>query len=316
MKSQRGLFSFSKIFKGPKDIDALDLAEVSTAPRALADTLPTLLVEAKRLSSSVLAGIHGRRRSGAGQTFWQFRQYGPGDASSRIDWRRSARGDTLFVREMEWESAHTVRLSVDMSNSMRFQSPDAREAKRDRGVLIAMAVADLLTKGGERVGLIGGERPKTGEAALRTLTQELLARDIDKHWKDRWADMTPVRPREDVIIVSDFLFSPQERDGLVRQLVERDARAHFVQILDPAEEVFPFKGRVRFEAISKKQQPLLAGRAQDWSEAYKRQFSLFCEELAHVARTHGWSHTISQTGRPATLPLLSLHEALSRSRER
>ncbi|MEM1289139.1 MAG: DUF58 domain-containing protein [Pseudomonadota bacterium] len=316
MKLQKRLFSLGKVFQGPDDIEELDAAEISTSPRALASTLPSLLVEAKQLSSSILAGIHGRRRAGAGQTFWQFRQYGPGDASSRIDWRRSARGDSLFVREMEWESAHTVRLSVDMSNSMRFQSPDAREAKRDRGVLMALAVADLLAKGGERVGLIGGERPKTGDAALQTIIQELLARDVDKHWKDRWADMTPVRPREDVIVVSDFLFSRQERDQLVKQLVQRAARAHFIQIIDPAEEVFPFRGRVKFEAISKKQKSLITGRAQDWSAAYKQQFKAFCDELSHVARSYGWSHTVSQTARPATLPLLSLHEALSRSRER
>jgi uncharacterized protein (DUF58 family) len=168
----------------------LDPLDLGTRPRALADAMPDLMVEAKNLAASLLAGLHGRKRAGSGQSFWQFRQYGSGDASSRIDWRRSARGDALFVREMEWESAHTVRLSVDMSSSMRFASPDAREPKRDRAVIMALALSAMLAKGGERVGLIGGERPKTGDSALNTMALELITRDTDKSGKHRWSDMT------------------------------------------------------------------------------------------------------------------------------
>jgi uncharacterized protein (DUF58 family) len=204
----------------------LDPLDLGTRPRALADAMPDLMVEAKNLAASLLAGLHGRKRAGPGQSFWQFRQYGSGDASSRIDWRRSARGDALFVREMEWESAHTVRLSVDMSSSMRFASPDAREPKRDRAVIMALALSAMLAKGGERVGLIGGERPKTGDAALNTMALELITRDTDKSGKHRWSDMTAVKPREDVIILSDFLFDETSRDRLVEQLVARGARAH------------------------------------------------------------------------------------------
>jgi hypothetical protein len=166
--------------------------------------MPDLMVEARNLAASLLSGLHGRKRAGSGQSFWQFRQYGSGDASSRIDWRRSARGDALFVREMEWESAHTVRLSVDMSSSMRFASPDAREPKRDRAVIMALALSAMLAKGGERVGLIGGERPKTGHAALNTMALELITRDTDKSGKHALVGYDSVKPREDVIILSDF----------------------------------------------------------------------------------------------------------------
>ncbi|MEM6381762.1 MAG: DUF58 domain-containing protein [Pseudomonadota bacterium] len=277
--------------------------------------MPALMVEARRLAASLLAGLHGRKRAGPGHAFWQFRQYGVGDASSRIDWRRSARGDTLFVREMEWESAHTVRLCVDMSASMRFASPDAREPKRDRAVLLAMALASLLTAGGERVALVGGERPKTGNAALRTIAQELLTRDTDKSGKHVWSDMTAVRPREDVVILSDFLFPDDARTKLVDQLVSRGARSHFVQIVDPAEEAFPFKGRIRFEGLSKSRSNLLAGRAERWRDGYRELFLAFTDELRQIARARGWSHTLSHTDRTASIPLLSVHEALSRAKQ-
>ncbi|MBV6658883.1 MAG: DUF58 domain-containing protein [Devosiaceae bacterium] len=301
---------------GPAELEPLDLLELNTRPRALAASMPDLLVEANRIAASLLAGLHGRKRAGPGHTFWQFRHYGAGDAASRIDWRRSAQGDALFVREMEWESAHTVRFSVDLSASMRFASPDAREPKRDRAVLMALALGSLLARGGERVGLIGGERPKTGEAAMRALALELVNRDTDKSGKHRWSDMTAVRPREDVIILSDFLFPDTERERLVDQLVSRGARAHLVQIVDPVEEAFPFRGRVKFEGLSKTRTQLVAGRAEGWQEAYQAVFQAFTADLRQLARSRGWSHTVSHTDRPAALPLLSVHEALTRSRER
>ena len=301
---------------GPHGLTPLDPLELSTRPRALAAAMPDLLVEAKNLAASLLAGLHGRKRAGPGHAFWQFRQYASGDASARIDWRRSARGDALYVREMEWESAHTVRFSVDMSASMRFASPDAREPKRDRAVLMALALATMLTKGGERVGMIGGERPKTGEAALKAMTLDLVTRDTDKSAKHRWADMTAVKPREDVIMLSDFLFDETDRRRLVDQLMARGARAHFVQIIDPVEEAFPFKGRMRFEPLSRHEKEIISGRAESWRQPYQTLFKAFKDDLRNTARSHGWSHTVSHTDKPAATPLLSVHEALSRSKER
>jgi len=62
-----------------------DCAEQSAA------VLPPLLVAAERVATTVAQGVHGRRRVGQGETFWQFRQYEPGDAATRIDWRESAK---------------------------------------------------------------------------------------------------------------------------------------------------------------------------------------------------------------------------------
>lgn len=309
-----GWFSSNETL-GPDGLTKLDPLDLGTRPRALAASMPDLMVEAKRLAASLIAGLHGRKRAGNGQSFWQFRQYGPGDASSRIDWRRSARSDALYVREMEWESAHTVRLAVDLSSSMRFASPDAREPKRDRAVIMAMALAAMLTKGGERVGLIGGERPKTGDAALNTMALELVTRDTDKSGKHIWADVTAVKPREDVVIFSDFLFDEDQRGSLVDKLVSRGARAHLVQIVDPVEEAFPFTGRMRFQSMNGLQD-IIAGRAESWQLAYREQFQAFTDGLRQLARMRGWSHTVSHTDRPAATPLLALHEALARSKDR
>src|ERR1700675_4891702 len=84
----------------------------------LARRLPQLVVAAKDVAASVRHGVHGRRQAGVGEAFWQFPPFVPGESASRIDWRRSARDDRTFVREREWEAAHTIWIWIDRSPSM------------------------------------------------------------------------------------------------------------------------------------------------------------------------------------------------------
>ena len=141
---------------------------------ALADRLPDLLVEAMRVASTVAHGIHGRRRPGLGETFWQFRQFQTGDAAAQIDWRRSASSDHLYVREREWEAAHTIWLWPDQSPSMDFRSHLSATSKADRALVLALASAELLVRGGERVALLGLSRPTASRKATTRLA-EILA---------------------------------------------------------------------------------------------------------------------------------------------
>src|SRR5206468_10379746 len=154
------------------------------APAALRDraeqaaaVLPPLLVAAERVAVTVSQGVHGRRRVGQGETFWQFRQYEPGDAATRIDWRESAKSQRLYVRETEWEAAQSVWLWRDASSSMDYSSAgyiaDAGwPTKRNRAELILVALASLLVRGGERLTLLGsGVAPMSGRVALSRLVQ-------------------------------------------------------------------------------------------------------------------------------------------------
>src|SRR4051812_34764592 len=88
----------------------------------LASRLPPLLVLAERVAATVAQGVHGRRRVGQGETFWQFRRYQPGDSAEDIDWRQTAKTDRIFVRETEWEASQSVWIWRDASPSMRWRS--------------------------------------------------------------------------------------------------------------------------------------------------------------------------------------------------
>src|SRR5713101_5176597 len=123
--------------------------------RSLAASMPRLILEARRIAATVIHGLHGRRRAGPGENFWQYRRFVSGEPASRVDWRRSARDDHLYVREQEWEAAHTVWLWPDRSASMTFTSRQAHDSKLERALIVSFALAELLVTGGERIGIPG-----------------------------------------------------------------------------------------------------------------------------------------------------------------
>lgn len=119
--------------------------------RLRASLVPDLLIEARRIVNTVIAGWHGRRKRGIGENFWQFRHFVEGEQQSRIDWRRSARDDHIYVRDKEWEASHTVWLWADPSASMLYKSAGAIVSKESRALVLTLALAELLSRGGERI---------------------------------------------------------------------------------------------------------------------------------------------------------------------
>src|SRR5438552_13710506 len=144
------------------------------AGRALAATMPRLIMESRKIAAAVIHGLHGRRRAGSGENFWQFRRFISGEEARRVDWRRSARDDHLYVREREWEAAHTIWLWPDRSPSMAFSSRLARESKLDRTLTIAFAPAEILVEAGDRVGLPGLMRPTGSRAVIDRMAEALI----------------------------------------------------------------------------------------------------------------------------------------------
>ena len=117
-----------------QEIEAVRRADGES--RTLAAALPRLVLEARRIAANVIHGLHGRRRAGSGESFWQYRRFVSGEPAQNVDWRRSARDDHLYVREQEWEAAHTVWLWPDRSPSMAFASKHARDSKLERALIV------------------------------------------------------------------------------------------------------------------------------------------------------------------------------------
>src|SRR3989440_11698518 len=141
---------------------------------SLAATIPRLILEARRVAATVIHGLHGRRRAGSGENFWQYRRFVSGEPAHRVDWRRSARDEHLYVREQEWEAAHTVWIWPDRSASMMFKSDLAQDTKLERALVIGFALAELLIEGSERVGIPGLLRPTASRNVIERMAQAIL----------------------------------------------------------------------------------------------------------------------------------------------
>src|SRR5215217_1672916 len=145
------------------------------AALSLSARMPRLVLEARRVAATLAHGLHGRRRAGTGETFWQFRPFVAGEAAQRVDWRRSARDDRLYVREREWETAHTIWFWIDRSPSMAFASDLAQAPKIERGLVLGMALADIFVNAGERVGLLGLMRAHASRQIAEKIAETIAA---------------------------------------------------------------------------------------------------------------------------------------------
>jgi uncharacterized protein (DUF58 family) len=276
-----------------------------------ASHLPPLLVAAERVATTVAQGVHGRRRVGTGETFWQFRQYQPGDAAQRIDWRESAKSQRLYVRETEWEAAQSVYLWRDASASMDYASSRALPTKRARADLIALALAVLLARGGERVALLGaGLPPSHGRAVLDRMAL-LIARG--ETGGTSLPEALPLPRHAQLVLIGDFLSPLAETQARVAGFAAGGLKGHVLQILDPAEEDFPFAGRVRFEGMER-EDPILISRVETVRDGYAERFARHRAGLQAIARGTGWGYSSHRTDRPPEAALLALYAALAPER--
>jgi len=270
---------------------------------ALGASLPPLVVRAERVAQTVMQGVHGRRRPGQGDAFWQFRPYLPGDSAARVDWRQSAKSDRLFVRETEWEAAQTVALWCQAGPEMRWRSDAMLPTKRARAELLLLALASLLFRGGERVRLFGLPQAFTGRGALDALAQSLPRAAAE-------AEDGRIPRHARAVLIGDFLAPLERTREVVAQLAARAVRGHLLQVLDPAEETLPFTGRVRFEGVATSDHALVP-RVEGVRALYEERLARHRDGLRALAAASGWSFATHRTDHPPEAALLALHRRLA-----
>jgi len=273
------------------------------AGHTLAASMPRLILEARRVAATVIHGLHGRRRAGPGENFWQYRRFVSGEPAARVDWRRSARDDHLYVREQEWEAAHTVWIWPDRSPSMYFSSSLARDTKLYRTLVITLALAEVLVEGGERVGIPALMRPTASRNVVERIAQAIV---VDRNDRPSLPPNFAPSPLAEVVLLSDLWSEIGEVKRTIAQLSGSGSQGHVVQIVDPAEESFPYWGRVEFIEPENGAR-ITAGRAENWRADYAAELARHRAAIRGETDRLGWSFTIHRTDRPPTEFLLALH---------
>jgi uncharacterized protein (DUF58 family) len=282
------------------------------AAEDLAQTLPNLILRAEQLTRNFNPGHHGRRKSGTGEDFWQFKSYSQGDAANQIDWRQSAKRDQLFVRQKELETAESVWIWCDSGATMHYRSALAPFTKLFDARVLTLATGLLLDKAGENFALLGAaERAAHGQAAFNRFAQSLmLFRPLPLR---TMAQTAKLPPHTRVVLISDFLTDMEDIRHAIRHFTDLGAQGIVVHVVDPAEASLPFQGRTKFDGLCG-EPAVTIGRVETVREEYRQLFDGHRSALTDTAEQVHWEYICYQTDQSGTRTLASLVQFLERGR--
>ncbi len=286
--------------------------EIRQDAEYLAHGFADLLAEAHQLAAGISLGAHGRRRSGHGEEFWQYRAAVETDALRDIDWRRSARSDDHFIRQLEWQNTQSVHLWVDRGASMLFRSKPDLPIKAHRAAVLGLSISILLAKAGERVGLTDlADPPKQGIVQIEKMAASLARTYADQEFSI--PAKKQMKQGQKAVFISDFLGDWDQIFESLSYAANQHADGYLVQVLDPVEMDFPFKGRTvllsmngahKFETL----------RAQSLRDEYREKLAERKAALRQLSRKTGWGYTCHQTTEAANIPLMWLYQVLGGQR--
>jgi uncharacterized protein (DUF58 family) len=262
----------------------------------LAGFLPGILLEARHLAAAA-PGLHGRRRAGPGEAFWQFRDHRPEDGARLVDWRRSARGERLYVREREKEAAQTASFWIDPDPGFAFSSNKARPSKYRRALVLCLAMGALLARGGERVAALGQGATRSGPRAIERLALDLSVKQS--------AAPANAPARSTLILASDFYAPVEQWRTHLTKAAQSGVSGALLMIADPMEEDFPYEGRTEFEEPGGARRRVVFGKAQSAQEEYQRRLQAHRAEMRAMAQSLGFLPILHRTDK-APAPALSL----------
>ncbi|MEH6630063.1 MAG: DUF58 domain-containing protein [Halopseudomonas aestusnigri] len=290
------------------------ISTLETHAEKLASTLPPLLIEADRVASTVFQGIHGRRRVGQGDEFWQYRRYSPGDSPRSIDWRRSAKSQTtsdnsgVFIRQKEKESAQSLWIWAGGGPGMDWSSPWSNVTKKHRVSVLGLALTHLLIRGGEKVALVGGQTsPSNSRKNIYTIARQLESND---HASGELPSGHHLPQDASLVCFADFLTPLSEQRKAFQFLASQKLKVWLVQVLDPAEMNLPYSGRVKFQQPFGDQE-LLHSDVDSIRNSYIDRIRAHNQDLSSMVRKWGWQHLIHTTDQSPEATLLALYQNIS-----
>ena len=205
--------------------------------------LPALMAAAQKAAQSVLTGEHAQRKPGAGEKFWQFREYDPTDRPQDIDWRQSGKGDRIFVRQKEQQTMQTALFWCAGGAGMDYTSVATCPTKHESAAIITLALAIMMRHAGEQIGLLDGSSPP----GRSDHTLQMIGHNLIKKSDESCPHAKLIPNNADVILCGDFLDTPETIEKIIAPIAARAGSGIVIQTLDPAEIDLPYAGRAIFE---------------------------------------------------------------------
>lgn len=176
------------------DVDYADPSGLTTASVERGET-PTLTVEPRRPRNlhvgqggervAAAYGDHAADQTGSGLTPAELRQYVPGDAAGRIDWKATARLDSAYVREFEAETNRQTLLVCDHRSTMTVGRRG--ETMLDYAREVGLGICAAAKRASDPIGLY-----TVGEAGLTSRQEPSTAPERYRAVRRRLLELTPM----------------------------------------------------------------------------------------------------------------------------
>ena len=288
-------------------------------PAALA-TLGHIEVVARWIVDGFLSGLHRSPRKGFSVEFADYRPYQPGDDLRYVDWKIAARSDRWVVKQYEEETNLRATLVLDVSRSMEWKGDAGRLTKRVYAEQLAAAMALLLLRQRDAVGLIRFDnvvRSSLRPSARSTQWRRIVAA-LAEPAGGRASDLTTavhqaarlVTRRGMVLLVSDLLVDPEPVLTALRGLRAAGHDVIVFHVMDPAERDFGMSGEAQY--TDPESSLAVAAAAEDVRTAYRDTVSEVLTEWREALAAMGAAHELVLTDQPYTVPLRRAFDARQR----
>ena len=277
----------------------------------LSNKIPSLYVKADRIANTIWEGIHNRNKDGLGDNFWQFRKYEYGDPAHLIDWKKTAKSNETFIQEKELQTLQNFVIWRDTSKSMNFRSSESIDTKLYRANLFTLALTIILSKSGENI-VLNGLKSKLlkGGNAVNFVSNQINEKVTDSYKSS--PNVNEIKNNSDVILIGDFLNNIIETEKTIKELSNRGINGIIIQILDPAERLFPYKGRINFNGLEGEQN-ILIGKAESVRNDYKKAIKIHIEKLEKLITSYSWKYILDNSEQDASISLQNICNTLTYS---
>ena len=277
----------------------------------LSNKIPSLYVKADRIANTIWEGMHNRNKDGLGDNFWQFRKYEYGDPAHLIDWKKTAKSNETFIQEKELQTLQNFVIWRDTSRSMNFRSSELIDTKLYRANLFTLTLTIILSKSGENI-VLNGLKSKLlkGGNAVNFISNQINEKVTDSFKSS--PNVNEIKNNSDVILIGDFLNNINETEKTIKELSNRGINGIIIQILDPAERFFPYKGRINFNGLEGEQN-ILIGKAESVRNDYKKAIKIHIEKLEKLTTSYSWKYILDNSDQDASISLQNICNTLTYS---
>lgn len=285
------------------------------------DKLRGLQLRARTVVEGYLAGMHKSPLHGFSVEFAQHREYAPGDDLRYVDWKVFGRTNKFYLKQFEDETNLIAYLLVDTSQSMRYQGPGAAMSKLEYAKCAAAALAYLVLRQQDSVGLATFDRqiqtlvpPSSNPAHFGQLAHVLEQAQPQGETAvgPIFHDLAERLKKRGVVLIFSDLFDdlPSMMTGL-KHFRHRRHDVIVFQVLDAAELDFPFRQTTLFRGLE--QWPQVVTDPRSLRRAYLQEFNGFLRAVRAGCRNEGLDYVLLRSDQPLDTTL-SAYLAARRSR--